>query len=61
MKTDKIGPVRFCWFTENQSDEFIFFNLRNFEKKNPKKLVFISRFLVKTKFEILCPKKFMQV
>jgi hypothetical protein len=34
MKTDKIGLVQFCWFTENRPVEFDFFKILN---KNPKK------------------------
>jgi hypothetical protein len=53
MKTYKTGPVQFCRFTKNRSIEFKSF--KKIEKLKIKKLDFILKNLVKTKFKNLFP------
>jgi hypothetical protein len=54
MKTDKTGPIRVGWFTENHRLNLIFLkNIRNIEIKNPKKLAFILRILIKIELKNL--------
>jgi hypothetical protein len=51
IKIGKTGPVQFCRLIENRPAPFEFF--KNFEIKNPKKLGFILRILVKIEFKNL--------
>jgi hypothetical protein len=53
IKIRKTGPVLFCRLTENRPVQFkIFKSLKIFEIKNPKKLAFILRILVKADLKV---------